>query len=70
MSYEIIYTDMVSESWQVLVKSPIIPIVGDLVNLPSEGKGRVLFVEHVYKVNRDEMTVLDYLKVYLDWKIA
>lgn len=66
--YEIIYVDMVSDHWPVITKSPLVPSVGDLVNLPYSVTGRVSLVEHVYKLNIDEFMVLDYIKVYLDWK--
>lgn len=68
-SYEILYTDKAFSKWQLLVQSPFVPNVGDLVNLPNDGYGTVLKVEHVYKKNRDEITVLDHFKIYLDWNV-
>lgn len=68
--YEIVYTDMVSDNWQLLVESPLVPNVGDLVSLPNSDHGKVLLVEHVYKkVGLNDMVIFDYFKVYLDWKI-
>ncbi len=66
--YYIEYTDMVSEDWNHLVKSDIVPSVGDFVDLPSDGRGRVLFVEYVYnKVG--EISELVWIKVFLDWNV-
>lgn len=68
-SYEIVYTAEFSPKRQLLVESPFVPSVGDLVNLPNDGYGKVVMVEHVYKKNSNEITVFDHFKVYLDWKI-
>lgn len=70
MNYHIIYTDMVSENWQVATTSPLIPSVGENVLLPSGNLGKVFFIEHVYKVSRDEIVEFDYLKIYLDWETS
>jgi hypothetical protein len=66
--YYIEYTDMVSENWNHWVRSDIIPSVGDLVDLPSDGRGRVLFVEYIYK-KIDEISKLDQIKIFLDWNV-
>ena len=66
MAYDIVYTDTSrSSDWQVLVKTPLIPKIGELINLGSEA-GTVVSVEHVHKTDRDDRIVLDYLKIYLD----
>lgn len=66
--YYIEYTDMVSENWSHLVRSDIIPSVGAIVNLPSDGRGRVLFVEYIYK-KIDEISKIDQIKIFLDWNV-
>jgi hypothetical protein len=67
--YTILFTDMVSEDFACWVKTDIIPLTGESVTLPSEGKGRVLFTEHAYTKDKNEFVVLGHLVVYLDWKV-
>lgn len=66
--YYIEYTDMVSEDWNHWVRSDVVPSVGDFVDLPSDGRGRVLFVEYIYK-KIDEISKLDQIKIFLDWNV-
>ena len=66
--YYIKYTDMVSEGWSHLVRSDIIPSVGAIVNLPSDGRGRVLFVEYIYN-KIDGISKLKQIKITLDWNV-
>lgn len=66
MTYDIVYMDTKrSSDWQVLVKTPLIPKINDLINLGSKA-GTVVSVEHIHKTDRDSRIVLDYLKIYLD----
>ena len=67
--YTILYTDMVSEDWSCWVKTDIIPLTGETVNLPNESNGKVLFTEHVYIKDKNEFIVLDHLVIYLDWSV-
>lgn len=67
MMYDIVYTDTKrSSDWQVLVKTPLIPKIGELINLGSKA-GTVFSIEHVHQTDRgDSRIVLHYLKIYLD----
>jgi len=67
--YFIEYTDMVSENWNHWVRSDVVPSVGDFVELPSDGRGKVLFVEYIYEKNLDEISVLGQIRIFLDWNV-
>lgn len=62
---KLVFTDMVSENWQLSTRATIIPNVGDIVSLFVEGEGRVIFVKHFY----DENNTQDFVEVILDWKV-
>ena len=63
--FKVLFTDMVSQNWQLAARTEVLPRVGEIVNLNVEGDGKVIFVKHFY----DEYTTLDYVEVILDWKV-
>lgn len=63
--FKVLFTDMVSQNWQVATRTVILPRAGDIVSLTVEGEGRVIVVKHFY----DEYNTLDYVEIILDWKV-
>lgn len=64
----VVFSDMISESWCLRGKLEVIPRVGEYVQLPQEGQAKVYSVTHKYEGGDNDLE-LSHVEIIVEWHV-